>query len=373
MLTFVGYHLSQRPSRGFHNDNIRCGAFAKLNLGTEYRTAGFEPRPFPPGGESAILTSMASKEIYPVYVLHGDDAFLRDHHRKEIVDSVVDGADPQLCITALDSSAELSDVLDELRTVPFLAPHRLVILRDADAFVKTHRAALEKFFQKPPSSASLLLVVASWQSNTRLAKLVAKIGEAIDCSVPEKGDLAQWLTKSASKRGKKIARDAAELLGQWVGRDLAALDGEIEKLSLYVGECEQITADDVSKLVTASAGPAAFDLTNAITQGDATWALKTLGGMLRTRGDEFKTLGLIAWHLRRALTAKEQLAAGVDPRQALPRMPYAQQNAFAAMLKRRPLRAFHDDFRKLIRADLAMKSGTEPTAAMQELVVQLCL
>ena len=54
-------------------------------------------------------------------------------------------------------------------------------------------------------------------------------------------------------------------------------------------------------------------------------------------------------------------------------MPYAQQNAFAAMLKRRPLRAFHDDFRKLIRADLAIKSGTEPTAAMQELVGQLCI
>ncbi len=315
---------------------------------------------------------MADKDIHPVYVLHGDDAFLLDHHRQEIADRVVDGADPQLCITALEGSAELADVLDELRTVPFLAPHRLVILRDADAFVKSHRASLEKFFEKPPASASLILVVASWKSNTRLAKLVAKIGEAIDCSVPEKGNLAQWLTKASAKRGKKIDRDAAELLVQWVGRDLASLNGEIEKLSLYVGQRERISAEDVSLLVTASAGPAAFDLTNAITAGDAALAINTLGGMLRTRGDEFKTLGLIAWHLRRALTAKEQLAAGVDPRQALPRMPYAQQKAFTAMLNRRPLRAFHDDFRKLIRTDLAMKSGTKPVAAMQELVVGLC-
>jgi len=316
---------------------------------------------------------MAGKDIYPVYVLHGDDAFLRDHHRKEIVDRVVAGADPQLCVTTLDGSAELADVLDELRTVPFLAPRRLVILRDADAFVRAHRTALEKFFNKPPSSASLVLVVASWDRRTRLFKIVAKIGKAIDCSVPEKGNLTNWLTKASAKRGKKIDRDAAELLGQWVGRDLAALDGEIEKLSLYVGDREQITSADVSSLVTASAGPEAFDLTNAITAGDATWALKTLGGMLRTRGDEFKTLGLIAWHLHRALTAKEQLSAGANPRQVLPRMPYAQQNAFMAMLKRRPLRAFHDDFRKLIRADLAMKSGTEATAAMQELIVGLCM
>ena len=77
---------------------------------------------------------MAGKEIHPVYVLHGDDAFLLDTHRREIVDRVVAGAEAQLCVMSFDGSAELADVLDELRTVPFLAPHRLVILRDADAF-----------------------------------------------------------------------------------------------------------------------------------------------------------------------------------------------------------------------------------------------
>jgi len=329
--------------------------------------------PFPAPPQSGIVCGMAGKDIHPIYVLHGDDAFLLDTHRREIVDRIVAGGDPQVCVTSFDGSAELADVLDELRTVPFLAPRRLVILRDADAFVKTHREAIEKFFEKPPTSASLLLVVASWPGNTRLAKLVAKIGQAIDCSVGEKENLSGWIAKSASKRGKKIAPDASELLAQWVGRDLAALDGEIEKLSLYVGQREQINVQDVSSLVTASAGPAAYELTNAVTAGDAAWALRALGGMLRTRGDEFKTLGLIAWHLRRAMTAKEKLAAGADPRAALPNMPYQPQKAFMAMLQRRSLRAFHDDFRKLIRADLAMKSGTESRAALQELVVQLCM
>lgn len=329
--------------------------------------------PFPAPPAAGILCGVADKDIHPVYVLHGDDAFLLDTHRREIVERVVAGAEAQLCVTSFDGSAELADVLDELRTVPFLAPHRLVILRDADAFVKTHREALEKFFEKPPTSASLLLEVGSWPGNTRLAKLVAKIGQAIDCSVGEKENLSGWIAKSASKRGKKIAPDASELLAQWVGRDLAALDGEIEKLSLYVGQREQITTQDVSSLVTASAGPAAFELTNAVTAGDAAWALRALGGMLRTRGDEFKTLGLIAWHLRRAMTAKEKLAAGADLYAALPNMPPGPRKDFMAMLQRRSLRTFHDDFRKLIRADLAMKSGTEPRAALQELVVQLCM
>ena len=307
-----------------------------------------------------------------IYVLYGDDAYLQDAHRKEITDGVVGEADRQLCVSAFDASAELATVLDELRTLPFLSPRRLVIVRDADAFVSAHREALEKFLQSPPSAATLLLTVASWRSNTRLAKLVAKIGEAIDCAVPEKGNLGRWLAKAAARRDKKIAPDAAQLMAQWVGRNLAALDSEMEKLSLYVGDRPAITVQDVSILVTASAGPAAFDLTNAITDGNPTAALKALAGMLQTRGEEFRTLGLIAWHLRRATLAKEKLAAGTSQREALPRMPPQQARAFAAMLNRRPLSAFREDFRRLIRADLAMKSGTTPAGAMQELVVGLC-
>jgi len=315
---------------------------------------------------------MPCQEIQPVYVLFGNDAFLLDAHRKEIADRVIGGGDPQLCISSFDASAELADVLDELRTLPFLAPRRLVIVADADAFVSAHRKALERLLESPPTAATLLLMVASWPANTRLAKRVRQIGQAIDCSVPARGNLLRWLARAAAGREKKLAPDAAELLVEWVGRDLAALDGEMEKLSLYVGDRPAVTLEDVCAVVTASAGPAAFDLTNAITAGDAAGALKALGGMLRSRGDEFKTLGLIAWHLRRATLAKELLGAGRPEREALPRMPPQPRRDFLAMLNRRPLSAFQLDWRRLIRADLAMKSGTRPDAALQELVVALC-
>jgi len=308
----------------------------------------------------------------PIYVLHGDDAYLLDARRREIVDRVVGEADPQLCVSAFDGSAELADVLDELRTLPFLAPRRLAIVRDADAFVSAHRHALEKFLQSPPASATLLLIVTSWKSTTRLAKLVPKIGEAIDCSLSEKGNLGRWLAQHAAERGKRIAPDAAQLLVQWIGRNLAALDSEMEKVSLYVGDRADITAQDVSVIVTASAGPGAFDLTNAITDGNPQAALTALAGMLQTRGEEFRTLGMIGWHLRRATLAKEKLLAGESPGRALPRLPRAQARAFESMLRRRPLAAFREDFRRLIRADLAMKSGTSPAGAMRELVVGLC-
>ncbi|MHC4982349.1 MAG: DNA polymerase III subunit delta [Planctomycetota bacterium] len=312
---------------------------------------------------------MASEAIKPIYVLHGDDSFLRDAHRQEIIAEVIKDADPQLAITTFDADAELADVLDELRTVPFLAERRLVIIRDADPFVKSHRKPLEEYLNSPAATASLMLIVSKWDSKWRLARLVKKIGRYIDCSVSAKQSLVPWLEEAAAKRGKQISPDAAELLEGWIGKDRASLDAEIEKLSLFVGRRKQITIEDVSKLVTSTAGPSAYALTNAITAGDAVAALEALGGMLVIRGDEFKTLGMIAWHLRRALKAHRQIESGgkLDTR-----LPSSQVGPFREMLRRRGVGKLHEDFRKLLRADLAMKSGAEPTAALQELVVGLC-
>ncbi len=318
------------------------------------------------------MWAMADEAIQPVYVLHGADAFLRDAHRREIVAHAVGNADPQLCVSTFDAEAELAVVLDELRTMPFLAERRVVVVRDADRFVSAHRRALEGYLESPCTTGTLVLMVSSWPSNTRLAKRVAKIGRAIDCSPPEGGRLVSWLTDAASRHGKKLQRDAAVLLSQWIGGDLSALDGELEKLATYVGEREAITAEDVSRLVTATAGPQAFDLTDAIRDGKPRAALEALSGLLNVRGEEFRVLGLIAWHLRLVLGAHQAVLAGKNPDGALGRIPYRSKQGYRRLLQRRPLGRIQQDFRELIRVDLAMKSGATARAAMQDLVLALC-
>lgn len=311
--------------------------------------------------------------IKPIYVLAGQDAYLLDEARREVIARVLGEADPQTHLSQYDSSVELATVLDELRTVPLLGGRRVVMVSPANDFVTAHREALEKYVQSPSSHAVLVLEVASWPGNTRLAKAVARVGETIACAVPERGSLVRWISDAAGRRGKKIDRQAAHLLEEWVGRDYAVLDGEIEKLSLHVGSRAEITADDVEAVSTATAGPGAFDLANALTAGDARAALETLGGMLTARGEEFRVLGLIGWHLRRVLAAAEQVQAGTPPQKAVPGfLPPGPRAAMLELIRRRSPRSLAGDFRRLLRADLAMKSGADPEAALAELVVGLC-
>jgi len=315
-----------------------------------------------------------SRSTKPVYVLRGDDAFLLDAYRREIISAVLGDADPQVCVTAFDAETPLADVLDELRTLPFLAPCRVVILRDADAFVTANREKLEQYLQSPSETSTLILMVNAWRSDWRLAKLVAQIGEVKECAFRADANLAGWIAKAAGKRGKKITREAASLLETYVGRDLACLSNELEKLSLYVQPREVIEAADVAALTPATSQPVDYELTNAIAGGDVTQALKALDDLTHSSGWEFKTLGSLAYHLRKVMAVQQRLAGGASPQEALraTKMPYHLHAVFLKLVQRRSPAKLQSDFRKLIRADLALKSGSQPLPAMQELIVALC-
>lgn len=316
-----------------------------------------------------------SKQIQPVYALVGTDSFLQDTHRKEILAKVVADADPQTCVSVFDAEAELAEVLDALRTGGLLAPRRAIVVRGADGFIAKYRSQLEDYVQAPAATGVLILLLDSLPSNTRLYKAIKKAGGIRDCKAAQARDLPPRLIAIARNHEAEMTPQAAGILVETVGTDLAQLSQEIAKLATYVGPGGKITPKEIAELVASSAGPKAFALTNALTEADANAALKALSAMLATRGEEFRALGMIAWHLRKALRAADMRARGMAPGQICRelKLPRFQQQAMMGLLNRRSVGQFHEDFRRLLRTDLAMKSGTAPLSAMRDLVVALCI
>ncbi len=313
---------------------------------------------------------MPRKTPKALYLLVGADAFLRDEHRRRAIDEIIGDGDRELSVTEFDPDTAAADVFDELRTMPLLGGRRAVVVRDADAFVAANADALQRYLDSPSSGASLVLILSSLDKRRKITKTLEKVGRTFHCTAPTQRKLADWIRDSAKKRDKTIAPDAVDILAQSVGEDLGTMSAEIEKLSLYVGSRETIGADDVSAVVSATAGPAPFALTNALTAGDSKAAVQALMGSMTTRGEEFRVLGQLAWHLRRCLTWKQQMVTTGSAE--MPNMPPAVSRAYTNMLRRRPLSGLQEDFRRLIRADVSMKTGHDARRVMQQLVVELC-
>src|SRR5262245_37546753 len=117
--------------------------------------------------------------VRPIYALYGEDAFLRREALAAIVHSALGGETDDLAVTRFPGeSATLADVLDEVRTLPFFAPKRVVVVEGADPFVTAHRRELEAYAEWPSPSGCLVLAVKTWAGTTRLAKLVERVGLA---------------------------------------------------------------------------------------------------------------------------------------------------------------------------------------------------
>jgi len=313
----------------------------------------------------------------PIYAVSGDDAYLRDETIKGITRLALAGGDDDMAVARFAGDhASLADVLDEVRTLPFLASVRIVVVDGADPFVTAHRKELEAYAEKPSTSGVLVLSVKSWPGNTRLAKLVDKSGMAIECKTPDERELPAWLIQIAKSRsGVKLEDEAARLLVELVGPEVGLLASEVEKLAVYVGERSRIGRDDVAKMVGSGRIETVWRTIDAATVGQAGEALADLDGLIGSGEAPIGLLAGMAYSLKKVHHAGQLRRARVDLREACQRagiFPGAVEKTGKQHAHLGPGRV--DALPGLLlRADLDMKGNSTlpPRVILERLIVTL--
>jgi DNA polymerase-3 subunit delta len=324
-----------------------------------------------------VLEKPDAVPLKPVYTVFGDEEFLRAGAIGAIRRCVLGADADDFGVSRFDgNAAALADVLDEITLLPFLGSRRLVVVQNADDFVSRHREPLERYVQKPHRSGVLVLVVQSWPSNTRLAKMVASSGLAIDCKSPDDRQLAPWCRRWAKDRyGKRLTNDAADLLVELVGGGLGQLDSELAKLTAFVGARAEISADDVDQLVAAGRVETVWKIIDAAAAGEAATALNMLDSLAGAGEQPLLIFGAFSAQLRKLAKAFRLVSNGEPPRAALPKAgvpPYFIQKAEAQMrhLGRDRLQRIYE---WLTVTDLGMKgdSSLAPQHLLERLVVRV--
>ncbi|RMF87086.1 MAG: DNA polymerase III subunit delta [Planctomycetota bacterium] len=301
-------------------------------------------------------------------VLEGTEPFLRSLALERLRKLFADDED-DCDIRRFDGkSAELRDVIGEVATRSMFGDTRVVMIDDANAFLKNFRDKLETFLETPPSSGFLILSVQSWPKNTRLAKLAEKHGAwVIDCTPPKPQSLIDTLTKwSEARYGVALKHDAAELLVDLLGPNPGVLDQELAKLANVVSPGKPITVTIVEENVSAWHAKAVWDMLDAALDGKPQDALVMLDRLINSGENPVGIFGMIAPTLRRYATAAHIL---LHPRGRPVPIPAALEQAgfrkftlrsAEARLKRLGRYRTAQLVRWLNEADLAMK-GARPS------------
>jgi len=242
----------------------------------------------------------------PVCVVFGDETFLKQESLDHLRSSVLGQDDGEFSLTEFVGDDALApEVFDCLSTVAlFGAGRRLVIVREADNFVSRHRAILEAYVARPKPSGVLVLEVASWPSNTKLAKAVAAGGLTVECKTPTGQQIAKWLVaRTATQHRARLDRQAAELLLDTIEPDLGLLDQELAKLALSAGVDGTIDAKLVRELVGGWRTKTTWDMLDLAAAGNAAEAIGQLERLLSAGENPVAILAQIGSTLRRFAAA----------------------------------------------------------------------
>jgi DNA polymerase-3 subunit delta len=310
----------------------------------------------------------------PFYVLFGDDDFLKRQVVEKLRAGVFGATDNDFGFSSYEGeSSVFSAIRNELETLAFFGPRRLIVIRDADPFVTRYRTDLEKYLAQP-AAGILVLQVKSCPSNTRLYKL-AKSG-VIACSTPAPEQLLPWCRSwSVSRYGKELTIAGARLLVNLVGTEMGLLDQELSKLASYVGPAAKIDEADVDQLVGNCRAANTFKILGAAGSGRPGEALAILDRLFEQGEEPLGILGALSYQLRQLARAGRLHLQGVPLYQALDKAeipPFARRRCEEQLRHLGPERV-GQIYDWLLDTDLGLKGGSSspPRLVLERLVVRL--
>jgi len=309
---------------------------------------------------AAVRKQIESGATDPVYLLLGEDDVEKSALAHEFEELVEEGlrafnVEPIHCndvATGDKLSSAVSSLMAAARTLPMMAPRRVVIVFQADALLVPKRESeaatraleeLESFVQHPEQQTTVVFVAGSIDRRGRMFKQLQKHATLVECGVIEsQADAERWVRNRVAAAGAQIEPAAARLLAERGGADVKRLRNDVDRLLLYALGQKTITLDDARQM----AGPAALQddwaMTNAIEAGDAPTALRQLALMLDAGAPPEKVLGQLGWLVRSKFP----------------------------MMAPRVLRPSID---AVFRTDLDLKrSAGNPRVLLERLVVELC-
>ena len=265
----------------------------------------------------------------PVCVLFGGDTFLKSQAFRRLRVMLLNEGDAEYSLTRFDGNqAAFPVVLRELSTLTMFGDgQRVVLVEDADTFVTKFRSELEDYAATPSQSSTLILLVSTFPSNTRLYKTVETSGQLIDCSPLGEATIPKWLAGWALTAHQLICDiAAAELLVDLIGTELGLLDQELAKLALVVPKGEKLTTTLVQDNVGSWRTRTTWEMLDLALAGNVPEAIRQLDMLMQAGENPVGILAQVAYSLRK-LAAATQLILDAEKQGKRLQLPTALNQA----------------------------------------------
>src|SRR5581483_11072308 len=174
-----------------------------------------------------LLTRLEKGKMVPAILLLGDEPYLRDACRAQLIQKFVPEAAREWAVSRYSAGrGETEAALSQAQTLPMLSPQQIVFLEDVEAIEKLGEknreaaaALLDSYLENPATFTMLVLEASGLDQRMKLAKLLAEkalvvevgLGENLESKIGTATTLARAMAK---EHGVQFEAGAAEDLAE---------------------------------------------------------------------------------------------------------------------------------------------------------------
>ena len=310
-----------------------------------------------------------------VYLLYGEDEYLRNEYLKKIRKAF---GEVQLGINYVQiDENNVSNIISDIETPAFGFPSKLIIAKNTGLFKKKN--ALSETLADYLKTANLdgveLVFVEIELEKNSLYNAISKIGEVKEFKEQKLPQLITKVKSIAKAYNVNILENTASYFIECIGTNMSDIINELRKLIEYAGNGGTIVKEDVDSLCVKKSESIIFDLTDNLGRKKIAEAIDVLHNLIYAKEPIQRILIMLYNHFKKLYIIKLAIEENKNVAQSLKLKP---NQAFLVNKYQTQAKYFSEEelrslLEELIKIDSSSKSGgIEINVGLETVLCKYC-
>jgi len=254
------------------------------------------------------LKTIRNGEAYPVYVILGEEEYLREQAVNILIDRFVDKNTRDFNFNTLSGEdADDQFLYNLLTSFPMMSEKRTVLIKGANLLSANAKEAIKKYSKKLLLSTVLIIEAEKISLREKVFSELKNNSFWFEFKRLYQNQLPSWIRRYTEKRNINITKDAIDTLIGLCDSSLRDISNEIEKIVLYMGEKNNIDKNVVLEVTGSSKTHNIFELMNYIGSKNLPRAFEIIDKMLERGESPIGIIIMLSTHISRLLKTKEHV------------------------------------------------------------------
>lgn len=325
-----------------------------------------------------ILKSKNS--AHNVFLLWGEEDFLRAHYKKKLISLLMPQTMPDLNYYAFDGKDYSISAVDEaIEALPVMDTQKLLVFDNSYLFKPDGRIGAkaetrdywEKRLKDIPDYVYIIFNEADIDKRSSLFKQITKNFLSCEFSYLDEGKMAKWTQGLFKKSGKDISLSDCSYLLSICPEGMMSIKREAEKLCAYASVKDNITKADIDLLVTPKLEDKVFDMVSCMLSKNVEKALMLLRDLFALKTEPAQIMGAVIYNLEKTICVKTLLQNGKSRQEiasALKLAPF-MVNKFSDISSKFKAEELNLMISKATKTDLQLKTNSMDNNVLLELFI----